>query len=408
MLALTLDPAAHLVAAAPHNFDDMQMDALRKAVNDAYTGYWSAKDSDGTLWKKLIELEETNLPQMFALAEKKPASKEAFEAFLWIAIKSTYNQGPLFTNRLQSLEFLAKYHATNPAVGPLCSYLGHFWEWRWRDKPVVDFLQAVAKNNPDPANRGQALFGLGRIYVSKSEYLAELKNWGAAPFFTNGPTMDVRAELVKYGSSQSAADEAEHLLKEVIANYAGCRDLREQPGLKREAPLLKDEAKQELFELLHLSPGKTAPEIKAKSVQGRQCKLSDSRGKITVLNFWASWCGPCMQLVPVERALNARMKARPFAIVGVNGDPILADARRAIRTEKMTWPSFWNGKGGPRGPISSAWNVHGWPTVYVLDANGVIRFKLMGYGPQTSNVLNGCVDELMRQLSDRRNLSLHN
>ena len=115
-----------------------------------------------------------------------------------------------------------------------------------------------------------------------------------------------------------------------------------------------------------------------------------------------------MQLVPVERALNERMHDKPFAIVGVNGDAIQSDAKHAMERERMTWPSFWNGKGGPSGPISSAWNVHGWPTVYVLDAGGIIRFKFTGYGNQTSNVLNGCVDELMAQLKGRQKLNSKN
>jgi hypothetical protein len=80
----------------------------------------------------------------------------------------------------------------------------------------------------------------------------------------------------------------------------------------------------------------------------------------------------------------------------------LADAKRAVAHENMTWPSFWNGKAGSDGPIASAWNVSGWPTVYVLDANGVIRFKFEGYGEPTSNMLNGSVDELMKELESRQ------
>ena len=109
-----------------------------------------------------------------------------------------------------------------------------------------------------------------------------------------------------------------------------------------------------------------------------------------------------MQLVPVERALTERMKGKPFTLIGVNGDGILADAKRAVAHEKMTWPSFWNGKDGSRGPISSAWNVSGWPTVYVIDAGGIIRFKFEGYGDPTSNMLNGSVDELMKELERRQ------
>jgi hypothetical protein len=113
-----------------------------------------------------------------------------------------------------------------------------------------------------------------------------------------------------------------------------------------------------------------------------------------------------MNLVPVERALAERMKGKPFTLIGVNGDGILPDAQRAVAREKMAWPSFWNGKGGANGSISSAWNISGWPTVYVLDANGIIRFKEEGYGDASSNILNGCVDELMKEVENSQKNSV--
>ena len=69
-----------------------------------------------------------------------------------------------------------------------------------------------------------------------------------------------------------------------------------------------------------------------------------------------------------------RLADEPFALVGVNSDSnkeIIPDMRKKHR---VTWRSFWNGPKGPRGPISTAWNVRGWPTVYVIDHKGVIRY----------------------------------
>jgi thiol-disulfide isomerase/thioredoxin len=198
----------------------------------------------------------------------------------------------------------------------------------------VGFLQAVAKNNPDRANRGQAIFSLGSLNVVKAETLAEFEQWGKVPFYAASIAKFETTDLTQWGDSKSVVDEAERRLEDVVANYADCRDLR--PHGSKEQPLLKTQAEKELLELLHLSIGKVAPEIAAESIDGRKFKLSDSRGKITVLSFWASWCGPCMQLVPVERTLTERMKGKPFTLIGVNGDGILPDARRAVAHEKIT------------------------------------------------------------------------
>jgi hypothetical protein len=102
-----------------------------------------------------------------------------------------------------------------------------------------------------------------------------------------------------------------------------------------------------------------------------------------------------MGMVPSEVKLAERMKGKPFALVGVNGDCIRNDAKRAVEKEKMTWPSFWN-KEGPDGPIPTAWNVHGWPAVYVLDPNGIIRFK-----GEDINLVNQKIDQILGQFSDK-------
>jgi hypothetical protein len=69
-----------------------------------------------------------------------------------------------------------------------------------------------------------------------------------------------------------------------------------------------------------------------------------------------------------------RLAGRPFALVGVNSDEDRDELKKVLQREKITWRSWWDG-GSTTGPIASKWNIRGWPTVYVLDARGVIRYK---------------------------------
>ena len=62
-------------------------------------------------------------------------------------------------------------------------------------------------------------------------------------------------------------------------------------------------------------------------------------------------------------------------MIGVNSDRSLEVARDAVRDEGLPWRHFWNGPKGTSGPISEKWNVDAWPTVYLIDADGVIRYK---------------------------------
>ena len=96
-------------------------------------------------------------------------------------------------------------------------------------------------------------------------------------------------------------------------------------------------------------------------------------------------------MYPHERSLVARMKDKPFTLLGVNSDSA-ERYRKAIKENDITWPSFWDG-GNTRGPIVTKWAVTGWPTIYVLDAKGVIRYKGV-----RGEAMDDAVDTLMKEL----------
>jgi len=97
-------------------------------------------------------------------------------------------------------------------------------------------------------------------------------------------------------------------------------------------------------------------------------------------------------MYPHERSLVKRLADQPFALIGINSDTDREKLKETMKEEGITWRSFWNG-GSTRGPISSEWNVSGWPTLYVIDAEGVIRFKSVGSGKYEP-----VIDELLAQM----------
>jgi hypothetical protein len=96
-------------------------------------------------------------------------------------------------------------------------------------------------------------------------------------------------------------------------------------------------------------------------------------------------------MYPHERSLVKRLADAPFALIGVNSDS-REKLQETIAREHMTWRSFWDG-GDTSGPIATRWNVSGWPTIYVLDHEGVIRFR----GPRGA-ALDAAVDQLLREM----------
>ena len=85
-------------------------------------------------------------------------------------------------------------------------------------------------------------------------------------------------------------------------------------------------------------------------------------------------------MFPHERSLVKRMaeEKTPFALIGVNSDRILKDAKEKNEKQEITWRSFWCGESGTGGPIPKKWNVRGWLTLYLIDHKGVIRHKFLG------------------------------
>jgi hypothetical protein len=77
-------------------------------------------------------------------------------------------------------------------------------------------------------------------------------------------------------------------------------------------------------------------------------------------------------MLPAEKALVQRLANEPFVLLGINSDPI-DRAPGILKEQGVTWPNIL--QGSTDGPISTAWNVQGWPTIYLIDAAGVIRFK---------------------------------
>jgi peroxiredoxin len=128
--------------------------------------------------------------------------------------------------------------------------------------------------------------------------------------------------------------------------------------------------------VLSLAIGKQAPEIAGRDLDGESFRLTDYRGRIVVLMFSGDWCGICRSDYPYTRRLADRFRDAPVVLLGVDSSSTVEAAKNAQEAHGLTYRSWWDGSGARqgRGPIATAWNVVGWPTVYVLDTAGRIRF----------------------------------
>jgi hypothetical protein len=104
-------------------------------------------------------------------------------------------------------------------------------------------------------------------------------------------------------------------------------------------------------------------------------------------------------MYPHERSLVKRLEGKPFALVGVNSDQDKVALKEAMKKENITWRSFWDG-GSTQGPIAKRFAIEGWPTLYLIDHQGVIRKKWLG--SPGDKVLDREIDKLVKEAEAKK------
>jgi peroxiredoxin len=136
-----------------------------------------------------------------------------------------------------------------------------------------------------------------------------------------------------------------------------------------------------------------APNFTLKNLAGKNIKLSELSGNVVLVNFWASWCGPCRQEMPLLNAIHNKYEPLGFTVLGVNVEEQVDNARSYIDERPVDFPILLDSNN----QISQLYNVLAMPTTVVIDRDGNIRFIHQGYQSGDEAKYHKMVKKLVRE-----------
>jgi peroxiredoxin len=121
----------------------------------------------------------------------------------------------------------------------------------------------------------------------------------------------------------------------------------------------------------------SAPDFTLKSLEGTNLRLEEYRGQVVLINFWASWCGPCRQEMPLLDRIHQRYSDAGFAVLGVNVEGTIGPAKETADRTGVTFPVLVD----ENQRVSELYNLESMPSSVVVDRDGVVRYVHRGYKP---------------------------
>lgn len=141
-----------------------------------------------------------------------------------------------------------------------------------------------------------------------------------------------------------------------------------------------------------LEVGTSPPEIGLTAFNGTRVSLAELRGKVVVVDFWASWCAPCKQEMPVLESLYQRFKQQGLVVIGVSVDNERANAEKFIQSVRVTFPIVHDADHA----VADRFHPPKMPTSYVIDKAGKVRFVHGGFRAEDARKLEQEITSLLR------------
>ena len=331
--AVAEDPAAKLKEQKT-KFND-EFDDLIKRLEKATT---SAEQKG--IKAEARELAIITAEKIRKIAEIDPKSDIAFDAASF-ALGRLVQYGATGPDIEKLFVIVTEHHINNPKVKDMVLVAGRAGD------AGEKFLETAAAKSTDKAVRAISLYILGMSASEQSDEAGTEKQ-----------------------SSELVAKAVDFLH----------RAIKESPDTKVDGTTVKLACEAEIKSVKMLAIGSPAPELKGTVLANKKAQtLADYKGKVVLVDVWATWCGPCVSMIPHEIEMVKKHAGKPFNLISVSVDDKKATVEGFIAKTPMPWTHWWDN--GEDNPLVQTLKVRGYPTLYLIDAKGVIRRKWSGVPP---------------------------
>lgn len=262
-----------------------------------------------------------------------------------------------------------------------------------RINDAINEFQRAAKIRDDKCAEcsqriGQVYFQQGKLKEAAAAFrhAAALKPPNEAEMYNVlGVVLYLQKEKQSFEEAVSALQKAIELSKGKVVKayynlgFALIKSGKEQEGIAVLKKFLEldpeaTEASQARAVIANLKmiDARVAPTFAVKSHSGQDLSLEKLRGKVVLLDFWASWCGPCRIDMPEVRKIWKKYSGNSFVIIGINLDSNRSAFEKYIKEEVVTWPQYYDGLGWSN-TIARLYSVYAIPHTVLIDEEGVIR-----------------------------------
>lgn len=136
-----------------------------------------------------------------------------------------------------------------------------------------------------------------------------------------------------------------------------------------------------------------APDFTLPSQTGSNVRLSELKGNVILLNFWASWCGPCRLEMPLLDKLHKKYKGIGFSVIGVNVEESNTQALAFLQDNKVSFPILWDFNNS----VTKQYKVQAMPTTVMIDRDGQIRYIHKGFTEGDQRIYKKVIKKLVRE-----------